>query len=250
MLGFVEFLHLNFFFQFWLQKPHPSPTPHHPYSLGTLQISARSWHSPTSEAGGQSLRLTLCDMTAIVFLKYFFPIYIQLKLPRGTSEKITLLPGGERMREGRVGNANKCRLVLRSLWLKLRWEMVVLMEMKEVRLTWMFIRKIKGFCSHGCKRAPWWWTECLVEERNQNQAFRNADMKCFCRERWAGKEGRRWFCKDKQRTRRPCYHRKQGKTCFSKHGAAKSEAKSIPSAPFALLSTLKIFLSFLFYVEV
>ena len=67
MLGFVEFLHLDFFFQFWLEKPHPSPTPHHPYLLGTLQISARSWHSPTSEAGGQSLRLTLCDMTAIVY---------------------------------------------------------------------------------------------------------------------------------------------------------------------------------------
>ena len=31
---------------------------------------------------------------------------------------------------------------------------------------------------------------------------------------------------------------------------AKSEAESILSAPFALLSTLKILLSFLFYVEV
>ena len=71
MLGFVEFLHLNFFSSF--------------------------------------------DYFVHCLLKYFFPIYIQLKLPRGTSEKITLLPGGERMREGRVGNTNRSRLVLRSL---------------------------------------------------------------------------------------------------------------------------------------
>ena len=38
--------------------------------------------------------------------------------------------------------------------------------------------------------------------------------------------------------------------CFSKHGAAEREAEKILSSPFALLSTLKIFLNVLFYVGV